>query len=235
MAELTVAKESLAAFQPGHEYFVGVDSDGCVFNTMEIKQKQCFHPIIISHWHLEPIAKYVRQTAEFVNLYSCWRGGNRFMSLKRLFDLLAERPEVRASGVKLPDMEPLERFIASGAPLGNPSLEQTAAATRDPGLASVLEWSRKVNAAVAEIHDQIRPFNGAREALEKARATCVSAGLTPTRIGLRPVAGSTRTAPWAGPAVTVTEAGTRSPSRSLSLASTPVATLTVSVSSSWTA
>ena len=26
--------------------------------------------VIVSHWHLEPIEKYVRETAEFVNLYS---------------------------------------------------------------------------------------------------------------------------------------------------------------------
>ncbi|GIT38549.1 MAG: hypothetical protein Ct9H300mP7_4700 [Verrucomicrobiota bacterium] len=29
----------LRDFQPGSEFFIGIDSDGCVFDSMEIKQR----------------------------------------------------------------------------------------------------------------------------------------------------------------------------------------------------
>jgi len=41
-------KEDLINFKPKFSTFVGIDSDGCVFDTMEIKQKQCFHGLIVS-------------------------------------------------------------------------------------------------------------------------------------------------------------------------------------------
>ncbi|HUU54575.1 MAG TPA: HAD family hydrolase, partial [Armatimonadota bacterium] len=42
----------LRDFAPQHEFFVGIDSDGCAFDTMEIKHKECFIPNIIKHWDL---------------------------------------------------------------------------------------------------------------------------------------------------------------------------------------
>jgi len=89
MAESERTRARLLAMAPTADTFVGVDSDGCVFDTMEAKQKKCFHPLIIEHWHLEPIAQAVRETAEFVALYSRWRGTNRFPALKLVFELLA--------------------------------------------------------------------------------------------------------------------------------------------------
>jgi hypothetical protein len=34
----------LEDLKPQKEFFIGIDSDGCVFDTMEIKQKECFCP-----------------------------------------------------------------------------------------------------------------------------------------------------------------------------------------------
>ena len=52
------------------DFFVGIDSDGCVFDTMEVKHKECFIPNIVKFFELAAIAKYAREVAEFVNLYS---------------------------------------------------------------------------------------------------------------------------------------------------------------------
>jgi hypothetical protein len=38
--------QPLKDFQPRHEFFVGIDSDGSVFDTMGIKQRECFCPWI---------------------------------------------------------------------------------------------------------------------------------------------------------------------------------------------
>jgi len=175
---MSCTRDDLAGFQPRHTAFVGIDSDGCVFDTMELKQKQCFHPLIISHWRLEPVAPYVREAAEFVNLYSRWRGQNRLLSLLQTFDFLRERPEVRQAAVTVPRLESLRRLADSGVTLGNPALEQALAQEHDDELASVLDWSRQVNRAVEEKAGGVRVFEGVRESLETiggdADAICIS-------------------------------------------------------------
>ncbi|MBN2091595.1 HAD family hydrolase [candidate division KSB1 bacterium] len=157
----------LKNFIPKLKFFVAFDSDGCVFDNMEVKQKACFIPMIIKHWHLEAIAKYVQETAEFVNLYSIWRGGNRFPALVRIFDLLLERPEVIKQGGFWPDIAPLREFVNSGDALSNPSLADWYQRTQHPVFKEVLEWSVIVNQLVAEKVKDIRPFPYIREIFEK--------------------------------------------------------------------
>ena len=49
MAEIHEAARPLLEMQPKFEFFVGIDSDGCAFDTMEIKHKECFIPNIIKY------------------------------------------------------------------------------------------------------------------------------------------------------------------------------------------
>lgn len=187
MSHREYTKEDLLQFKPNHASFVGIDSDGCVFNTMEIKQKQCFHGLIASNWHLEPIEKALRATAEFVNLYSKWRGVNRFPALLMVFDLLRDHPDAKAAGIQLPDTRALKAFIDSGRPLGNPELEKVVAETHDPDLASLLKWSKDVNTLIAKTVKKVPPFHWALESLKRitkeSDAICVSQ--TPTEALVR--------------------------------------------------
>ena len=80
---------------PQHDYLVCIDSDGCAFDTMEIKHKECFCPAFIKVFGLQPISKYVREAWEYGNLYSVHRGRSRFIEILLVFDWLAEREEVR--------------------------------------------------------------------------------------------------------------------------------------------
>jgi len=50
--------DPLKNFQPQKEFFVGIDSDGCAFPTMELKHKECFIPNIIKSYGLQSISKY---------------------------------------------------------------------------------------------------------------------------------------------------------------------------------
>lgn len=34
-------QEPLRNFSPTKDFFVGIDSDGCAFDTMEVKHKEC--------------------------------------------------------------------------------------------------------------------------------------------------------------------------------------------------
>jgi phosphoglycolate phosphatase-like HAD superfamily hydrolase len=162
-------KDDLLTMEPQHDTLVCFDSDGCVFDTMEIKQKQCFHSEIIRIWGLEAIEPYVRESAEFVNLYSKSRGRNRFPCLVDCIELIRDRPEVVASGATLPAFTSLKAFIDSGIPMSNPHLAERVKTTGDQELAQVLAWSEAVNQRVAETVKNIPPFTWVRETLEKAQ------------------------------------------------------------------
>lgn len=167
--ETEFTKDNLMRLEKERETFVGIDSDGCVFDTMEVKQKKCFHTKIVSFWNLQPIEKYVREAAEFANLYSKSRGRNRFLTLVETMDLLEDRAEVVESGVKLPEFKALRKWIDSGVALGNPSLKKTVEETGDEELKDVLEWSVQVNKLIEEIVTNVPPFKWVRESLDKVR------------------------------------------------------------------
>ncbi len=174
--------DRLESFIPRHDYFVGIDSDGSVFPTMDIKQQQCIIPVTVEHWGLQEIGPYVWETAEFVSLRSRWRGSNRFQVLAKVFDLCRERPEVEQSGVTVPDLVSLEKLADAGITLSHPSIKKVVDETGDPVLASALEWNEKVNAAIAEKVTEIEPFPHARESVDKvsARADVVVISASPS-------------------------------------------------------
>src|SRR5258707_2257280 len=109
----------LRDLKPAKEFFVGIDSDGCIFDSMEIKHKECFTPMFIKHFNLQAVSKYAREVWEFVNLYSKTRGANRFPALVRALNLLRERPQVKARNVQVADTKALEEWIARATKIGN--------------------------------------------------------------------------------------------------------------------
>lgn len=171
-------QEILKSLKPTKPFFIGIDSDGCAFDTMEIKQKECFCPNLIRYYELQKISKYARETWEFVNLYSKTRGVNRFLAVLETFRLLAERPEVRARGMVLPDLSPLLEWTQKESKLGNPRLKEYAALVSDPEITRTLNWSVKVNEDIETLVYGMPPFPFVQESLirlnEKADALVVS-------------------------------------------------------------
>ncbi len=165
-----------------HEFLIGIDSDGCAFDTMELKHKECFIPQIISHWNLQGVSKYAREAAEFVNLYSKSRGINRFPALIETLEWLKKRPEVLARGVEIEIPQVLVDWLKTETKLGNPALERAVKATNDPVLAKTLRWSEAVNRQVGEIvREGVPPFPFVRDSLEKmlGRADILVVSATP--------------------------------------------------------
>jgi len=160
-------QQILKDLKPQREFFIGIDSDGCVFDTMELKQKEFFIPNGIKYFNLFPFAKTVRETWEFVNLYSVNRGINRFPALVKVFELLAQRKEIMEAGIKLPDMQPLKYWINRETRLGNQSLRQFYEKNPDPVLGRVLEWSEAINEEISKWLVGVRPFKGARECIDR--------------------------------------------------------------------
>ena len=158
--------QKLLNFCPRREFFVGIDSDGCVFDSMEIKHKECFAPMFVKHFGLQAASKYARECWEFVNLYSRSRGINRFPALSNALNLLRSRPEVVARQVNVPETDALDEWISRETKLGNASLEAEVGAGNQ-NLQAVLEWSRAVNQMIEEIVHGVPPFPLVRETLAK--------------------------------------------------------------------
>lgn len=180
MTDYPEAARPLAELEPEHGFFVGIDSDGCAFDTMEIKHKECFIPNTVKHWDLQPVSKYAREAAEFVNLYSKWRGINRWPALVMVFDLLRERPEVIARGIAPPEASHVREFIANEAfPKSNDGLQAYMAEYPDPELDRAWAWTTGVNATIADMVYGIPPFPYVRDSLtylaDKADMIVVSA------------------------------------------------------------
>jgi len=170
----------LRDFKPSKEFFVGIDSDGCVFDSMEIKHKECFTPMFVKHFHLQAVSKFAREVWDFVNLYSKTRGANRFPALVRALNLLRERPEVRTRGIAVPSTTVLEEWLARETKLGNATLAAEVKGGNE-GLTQIKVWSDAVNRAIEDIVHGVPPFPLFKESLTKinTRADAMVISQTP--------------------------------------------------------
>lgn len=158
--------QALVDFEPSKDYFIGIDSDGCAMDTMNIKHQECFTPSYIKYFNLQAASTLVRETALFVNLYSTTRGLNRWRALARLFELLKQRPEVLKRGVTIPEGRELQRFLDSGYPLSNAGVAAFAAEHPSEEIRQCIEWGNGVNELIEWMVHGAAPFPGAREAIQ---------------------------------------------------------------------
>ena len=174
-------QQPLKDLKPEHEFMVAIDSDGCVFDTMEVKHKACFFPMTVRHWELAAVAKYVRDAWDFVNLYSKTRGCNRFHALIYTLDFLREWPEVQQTAVCVSEANGVRQWKERETKLGNPALQVEVERNPDPDLQQALRWSVAINEEIAQTVHGVPPFPHLRESLQKlaARADMMVVSATP--------------------------------------------------------
>ena len=146
---------------------VGIDSDGCAFDTMELKHKECFIPNTINYYNLQAVSKYAREAAEFVNLYSKSRGINRFPALIETLQWLQRRPEVRKRGVEIDMPQSLAKWIREETKLGNPALETKVGRRGDPELKQAWPGRWRSTRRLPRSYEGVPPFPYVRESLQK--------------------------------------------------------------------
>ncbi|MCJ7777610.1 MAG: hypothetical protein MUP16_04780, partial [Sedimentisphaerales bacterium] len=174
MVDVDPAKP-LKDFKPKKKFFIGIDSDGCTFDTMGIKQRECFCPWMIGYFGLQPVAQAARECKEFADLFSKTRGSNRHKTLKLILaDLLPSHPMVKTRNFKVPQFPHYYAWVDNPkSVLSNEGLKKAIAeatiadAKRELELA--LAWSERVNWAIGEIVKAMPPFPYVRESLEKIR------------------------------------------------------------------
>lgn len=152
----------MVSLQAKHDVLLAIDSDGCVFDSMTVKQR-VFRDGVVEFWGLEAAADEVHRICEWVGLFSPWRGLNRFQLILKFFQSLEQY--LPTLGSKLPTAE-LEAFVKSGLTLSMPELERWIERTGEEKLLSVLEWSREMSRRISEL-PPIPAFDGIFQSLEK--------------------------------------------------------------------
>ncbi|MEO0447869.1 MAG: HAD hydrolase-like protein, partial [Verrucomicrobiota bacterium] len=150
--------DELASLTPQETHLLGIDSDGCVFDSMTVKQTKCFHTALLDQWELWEWEDEVRNALEFVNLYSRHRGQDRFVCLDLALDLLRHSSIPREP---LPEGAPLKRWLADGPPYGNRELaaaiDHARSAEDRETLNAILAWSLETDRRVKAL-PPIPPF-----------------------------------------------------------------------------
>lgn len=168
--------QPLKDHRPQHEFFVGIDSDGCAFDTMAIKQRECFCRQMIACFGLQPVAQAACECMDFAALYSRTRGANRHKTNRRVIaELLPAHPMVERCRFQVPDLPHYFRWVDDpSSVLSNAGLQRAIDQTTDPAAREELEgamlWSRQADAMIADKIKGIPPFPFVRESLEKIAA-----------------------------------------------------------------
>ena len=76
-------RPELTKFQGIQDFLIGIDSDGCAFDTMEVKHKDCFIPGIIEFYRLASVARLARErlsplTINVTNSFATLIASSRF-------------------------------------------------------------------------------------------------------------------------------------------------------------
>lgn len=153
-------KIAIEEFKKNKEFLVCVDSDGCAMDTMEVKHRKCFGPKIVEIWGLQDIEGKFLENWNKINLYSKTRGINRFKGLVKIFEVLTEE------GINMPEFSSIKEWTETTHELSNPALQEAIEETKDEQLIKALEWSKAVNKAISELHDEDKPFPKVKEGLE---------------------------------------------------------------------
>lgn len=170
-------------------YLLAVDSDGCAFDTMEVKHRRCFAPLFAEFFAAPAHRAVAEEVWRVVNLYSRERGINRYRGLVRCLEELAVHPD----GGDVPSMPALSRWVAdspahSGAALAEHLARLDSGRPTDTAaideLQQVSRWSRAVDDAFEALVADVPAFDGVSAALADAdrRASVHVVSSAPTAV-----------------------------------------------------
>lgn len=136
-----------------------VDSDGCAINTMTFKHEVFMAPIAYEKFNLESVIdrEDFMQDWMHVNLYTNFRGANRFKSLVNMLDRIGYPANYNA----------LSKWVNEASQLSMTSLRQEIDKVGpDPSLVTALEWSQACNDGIHSYESEdYRAFDGVKESL----------------------------------------------------------------------
>lgn len=163
MAMKGIMMTGLEEFKKQKNFLICVDSDGCAMDTMDIKHFKCFGPCMIEEWKLEQWQDSILKRWNEVNLYTMTRGINRFLGLAMVLGEIDEK-YCRIEGI-----QEFTKWAEGALELSNREVKKMAKNAQSNIFDKALKWSNSVNERINQLKDSDKkPFDGVREALEKA-------------------------------------------------------------------
>lgn len=179
----------LRNLKPKKNFFVALDSDGTIFDSMNQKHKNCFVKPLIDIFNLENIKDDVENNWIKINLFSEKRGINRFEALILTFELLEKKTNFSLDYSAFADIKILKKWSTQNKLITNKLIKDFLKNynTNYKGLKCALEWSLTVNKIIKKLSNKIKPMSGALKALNllKEKADIVVVSNTPRKTLLR--------------------------------------------------
>lgn len=149
---------------PEHSFFIAIDSDGCVFDTMALKHQTCFAPALVDVFDFQAIESIVSTLWIAINLDSRSRGRNRFLGLQSVLGALMGVPEAAGLRHWISVKAALDHWLDDESAPSLPALQRVIERDGVHELKSVCDWSLDVDRRVSRL-DVMEPFSGVREVL----------------------------------------------------------------------
>jgi phosphoglycolate phosphatase-like HAD superfamily hydrolase len=156
------AKEEITGFIPSKEFFVGIDSDGTAFDSMNIKHIKSMFPAAVEVWNINEGRAKFEKIWYSINLYSQSRGINRFSGL--LYALEEQRD--RGDKAIVTDTFPLRNFVENSEALSNAALRSWTERHQHPLLDQVMRWCIRSDELFEEHTRGLLPFSNVEAALK---------------------------------------------------------------------
>ncbi len=167
-----VGQSARSRFEKKHDFLVGHR-----FRRLRLRHDGGEAQRVLHPQHdplLRPAARcreYGREAAEFVNLYSKWRGINRFPGADHDARSAPRPARGHASAAwRSPALASVHDWMKRETKLGMPALKAEVDRTGDPDLWRTYEWSKAVNEAIDQMVRGVPPFPFVRESLGKLEA-----------------------------------------------------------------
>jgi len=147
-------QEEIKGFKPTKEYFIGIDSDGTAFDSMNIKHIKSMCPAALEIWDIEKYRAEFEKIWYKFNLYSENRGINRFIGLLSAFE---DINKLTARNI-ITDISPLKDFVKNSETLSNSALQSWMLKHPSPMLDDVKRWSNRSDELFEEYTQGLLPF-----------------------------------------------------------------------------
>jgi len=155
-------------FKPKFEFLIGIDSDGTVFDSMNIKHSHCFIDPLISIYKLKKVSLQSEQMWKEINLYSINRGINRFEALIIFFEKLKLLNFEAISDYSYPNLKPIKYLRDLNIPLTDKNLKKLKKKIDKDEYLDInkaISWSLAVNEKVENLAKHIPLISGASQTI----------------------------------------------------------------------
>ena len=163
-----VTISDIKKFKPTFDFLVGIDSDGTVFDSMNIKHSLCFIDPLINIYKLNKISYQSEQMWKEINLFSINRGINRFEALSIFFEKLKFLNLEAISNYDYPNLNFINHLKSLNIPLTDKNLKKLKYNFDENqyyDIKKAILWSDTVNKKVANLAKDVPLIPGASKTI----------------------------------------------------------------------